>query len=267
MLILFDESGTPTFDAGRELKHFVGVAVSYSNDMENDIFEECDSPFGLSNKNPIKNPSIDSKRAMSITEQILKLPMRLSIHSVNLDDSALEEKLALYIEWGNLLREFHRKIRPRPLPQFLHSQVLDGCLFDAILRPVEEGIREYNFSIFIDNWAIPINDQEPYLIDRSPSIQDKINNFLGEYFPGISIEISPLSLLEIDSKRKRFIDVITSVVSRAFLREDHIRHSTVPLEMILASGIGTHKEDSEEIKSFVTELMDSGSRNPPKSPY
>ena len=82
-IILFDESGTPSFGEQKDQEFFLGVSVLYDSADEDKMLFELDRSMGLSNKQSLKNKEIKNDRAINIAEcvgsQNLRVEARASI--------------------------------------------------------------------------------------------------------------------------------------------------------------------------------------------
>jgi hypothetical protein len=224
IIILFDEQGTPTF-LNRERDIFLGVAVLYKNENENIIFEHSKNEFGLDKAKPLKNDKIKIQRAQSISDILIRLNTKIIVASLNLCNTELQQVVKLYEEFGNTLRKFHRKIRGRPLSHILHQEIFDYAIYNIVNNHIDSHFSpiNINFSVFLDNWSIPSNDISIILEKSSEIIEQKINEINKQFFPNISVSFDNYKLLKIDCPRKRFIDVIASLISRKYLSKDDTR--------------------------------------------
>lgn len=263
IVVLFDEQGTPTFRSDRETNSFIGITATYELSDEEDIYKSCNELFGLSNTKPLENNRISKTRAEDISSLLIRLPIQITISSIDLSNSDLQKVVTLYEEFGNLMRRQYRNIRERPLAHILHAHILDACIFNSICDCAARIQRNSTFVIFIDNWAIPKNDIEISLKDRSCSLESKINSlYQGINFP-FQIRIPSITLLNEDNDRKRFIGAIASVVSRSFLYQENERYSDVPFNTIMNIETNKYLEITDEIIEFLRNLMDKILRNPP----
>ena len=263
VVILFDEQGTPTFREDRETNFFLGVSVMYDLSAEDFIFDQSRILFGLSNTGALRNRKISNSRAVEISQLLPELPIQIVISILDLSDIEFQRVVNLYRDFGDIMRERYRNVRGRPIAQILHPQVLDDCIFNSICDYSERNQINSSFLVFIDDWSIPVNDIEIYLEDRSRSFQEKINSLHSEFNYGFEINVAEILLLNQDSYRKRFIGVIASVVSRAFLNNDNVRYSEVPLNNILSSEINQKNDITNKVKQLLIDVMDDSSRNPP----
>jgi len=148
-----------------------------------------------------------------------RLNLLIDIFYLDLGNKDLQNTVKLYEEFGNVFREKYRGERHRPSAQILYSHLLEHTLFSSISHFLELNQISSKFSVFIDNWAIPSCDTNIILKDTSKLITQKNNEICHQFFPGVSTICDDIELLVNDSSRKRFIDVLTSVVSRNFLED------------------------------------------------
>lgn len=233
MTVLFDESGTPEIGNNDRTDWFLGVAVRYDRSAENEIFSECRNEFGLSNTKPRKNDRIKNSRATRIAELLANLPVSMFVSGVNTADPEYREIIVEFERFGNKTRAQYRpESRQRPIAQIIHSQVLDHCLFHSITDHFEARNEDAAFSVFIDNWSIPEDDVEIYLELRARSLNGQISTLCTKYHSGQPTSIARLQLLVEDSVRKRFIDVVTSILSRKYLKSDSLKYSREPTDIL-----------------------------------
>ncbi len=132
--------------------------------------------------------------------------------------------------------------------------MLDTCLFQSIVNDLEKkSNKNCHYELFIDNWSFPKNDDEISLEYRSESLEQKIQALLSKLNKGIKISISHLNVLKEDSKRKRFIDVLASIVSRAYLKPNHERASEDPIEVLANLSGSNFRED--DITAYEVQFM------------
>lgn len=266
VIVLFDEFGNPTFRPDRHSDSFLGVSVVYQLEAENHIFEQCDVIFGLSNLAPVKNDRIGTSRAEGISELICSLPIQVTISSIDLSNTNLQRVVNLYEDFGAELRRLHRGVSPRLTAHILHDNILDDTLFEAMGRYLGEEPVATEFEISIDDWPIPSSDIDIALQYRSASFTQKLSEIYEELGIPVTLSVSPIQRMSQDSKRKRFIDVTTSAVSRHFFPQDHRKYSPTPLRNILGIGHNRYAELTERTIEFLRGAMDAFSRNPgPKS--
>ncbi|MCH7733371.1 MAG: hypothetical protein IIB44_12840 [Candidatus Marinimicrobia bacterium] len=250
-ILLFDEHGTPTFRDDRESDYFVGVGVSSNLVYWDRIINECRSLFGLDNSRPVKNRNLGLSRINTISSLLLTLPITWVVIVLDLSNEDLIRVINLYNEYGNELRRHHRGIRGRPVAQILYQQIINHVIFESIQRDIELNPIDTNFNIYIDNWSIPINDRTTMIDLMRSSMEARTNEITTSYFPNASVTINNYELLIEDSHKKRFIDIITSVASRAFFPESDERYSS-QVDTIITSNQSIFYED---ITSTTTEFL------------
>ncbi len=263
VIILFDEQGTPTFRTDRETNSFLGVAITYDLYDEDNLLNQCNQLFGLSKTRPLKNKDISNTRVVNISNLLIELPIQIIISSVDLSNAEFEEVVTLYEEFGNVMRKRYRNIRERRLAHILHTKILDNCIYNSICDYAERNQRNSIFSIYIDDWAIPENDVNIYLEDRSLSFHKKINSLYQEFYSPFQISVPTILLLKEDNNRKRFIDVIASVISRSFLKKENERYSEIPFNTIINVDTNRYFEITNKTMKDFRDFMDESSRNPP----
>jgi hypothetical protein len=261
--ILYDEQGTPTFIDKRETNFFVGVAVAINSSFEKSLFEQCNESFGLSKSKPMKNDKISNSRIIAIGEQLAQLNLLINFFYLNLSDETLYNTVRLYEEFSNLLRIKHRGVKARPIAQILYGQVLSHTLFMTISDYIKLYKISTGFSIFIDNWSFPNCDIDLILNMTSQSLALKNNEITQEFFPGVRVLCDSLQLLDNDSKKKKFIDVLASVISRGFLDKNNPKYSDLILKTIFPdANFSVSDPDITKITiDSLTKTMDDVSRN------
>jgi hypothetical protein len=266
IVVLFDEHATPTFGPSRQKDYFVGVGVTYDLKDEKHIFRACEKFFGLGNSKPLKNQKIGNSRAVEISRLLIKLPVQIIVSKLNLTDKKFEERVKLYEELGNYMRPIHRNVAGRRIAHILHSRILDAALFESICHYLESVHQSSIFEIYIDNWALPESDKDIVLEYTSESLEEKITELHNSFFPNISIVAKPLELLIVDSSRKRFVDVVTSVVSRAIPLDSQIS-SEEPLGIILSNPQNFEKDYTQEAMETLQVVMDDVTRDTENMAY
>lgn len=258
IITLFDEYGTPTFRQDRESEFFIGVGASYKNSDELIIFHQIKDLVGLQNKNPVKNNKIATGRAIEIAEKLKQLPIFLVVVVIDLSNRGLIETVTEYHCISNQIRKKERGIKERPIAQIIHSKVLSNCLFESITLCLENCQTPNTFDIFIDAWSIPARDISLYLNFRTESLSKHISNL----FPNVAVQ--PIQLLEDDTKRKRFIDSVTSVVSRSYYHHSNAKFTCIPFDILFANRSGrsisvdiTEKETAI-MKKMLKEIKQNG---------
>ncbi len=263
IIVLFDEQGTPTFQPDRETDCFLGVAVTYDLTEEKEIFSSCSELFGLSKTKPFKNRHINNARAERISDLVIKLPIQIVVRSVKLNNEEFQYVLTVYEQLGNELRKKHRHIGERNIAQILYSEILVETVFTSITDYMESHLADSAISIYLDNHSFPKDDIKIHLKDWAQAIQVDVDSFYEKLGPNINVRTASISLMTQDTPRKRFVDVITSAVSRYFLREDSIRFSHVPLEILLKNNVNSCKDITQTTMDFTRHLMDHMLRDHP----
>ena len=254
--VLFDESGTPKIGNSDRIDWFLGVAVRYDQSAENEIFFKCTNEFGLANSKPLKNDRIKNSRAIEIAKLLAGLPVSIFVSGVNTADPEYREVIVEYERFGNKARSNHRpESRERPIAQIIHSRVLDHCLFHSIMDYFEAGGGDAAFSVFIDNWSIPIEDIDPYLGYRTKLLKQSISSLCAKYHIGHPNSIARLQLLVDDSFRKRFIDVATSAIGRTFLKTENLKYSREPLHILERCGKAHFGDETGYSIRIMQEMM------------
>ena len=225
MIVLFDESGTPAISNDQRTDWFIGVGVAYEQSDEEVIFSRCKADFGLANSKPLKNDRITNSRAVRIAKLLADLPVSIYVSSVNTANSTFRKIIIDYECFGEKARHKFRQARKRPIAQIIHSHVLDHCLFNLITGYFDEGGRDAAFAVFIDDWSIPEKDIDISLVHRATSQYEKISSLCADFTESRLVSIAPLEMLNSDSSRKRFIDVVSSTFSRAYLKTNNQKYS------------------------------------------
>ena len=255
MILLFDESGTPTINDDKRTDWFLGVSVVYTQSDEELIFSECEVAVGLAKSKPLKNSAIGDSRALDILKLLVELPVTIYVSSVNVADPNLRKIIVDYERFCEKGRREFRQVRKRPIAQIIHSNVLDHCLFNSIVGHFESGGGDAAFEVFTDDWAIPENDVKISLENRSLSLYEQIMPLCANLKLGRLESIAPLKLLDSDSHRKRFVDVVTSVFSRAYLRPHDSRYSRNSIDMFDGSGRAHHSDATQHFTDIMIEVM------------
>lgn len=258
--ILFDEHGTPTFRSDRESQHFLGVSVSYSKFEEEHIFQQGEDLFGLNNSQPLKNRQLRISRINKIGNLLISLPVTWIIMKLDLSDNNLQRVVNLYEKYGNIMRKNFRGVRERPVAQILYQQIINHSLFKTIQTAIEQYQVDTTFNIFLDNWAFSPTDVRTSLGLGRQSMERRSNEVVQKFFD-VTISVNDIVLLDTDSHRKRFIDVISSVTSRGFMLNTDPRYSN-DIKMILndpRNNIIIEDITSDTVR-FLTEFMDKTAR-------
>ncbi|NVM23901.1 MAG: hypothetical protein HWN68_19245 [Desulfobacterales bacterium] len=232
MVVLFDESGTPAISNDQRTDWFIGVGVAYQQSDEKSIFARCEADFGLSNSKPLKNYRIGTSRVIRMAKLLTGLPLSVYVSAVNTANPTLRNIIIKYESFGAKARRNFRQIRKRPIPQIIHSHVLDHCLFNIITGYFEEDGSDAAFTVFIDDWSIPENDIYISLEHRAKSLYEKISPLCANFTKGRLVSIAPLELLNKDSVRKRFVDGVASTFNRAYLNPNNKKYSICAVEVL-----------------------------------
>jgi len=236
MVALFDESGTPGIGFDQRTEWFIGVGVRYELAKEDVIFSKATADFGLANTKPLKNDRITNTRAISIAKLLADLPANIYVSSVNTADPIFREIIVAYERFGEKARRKFRQARKRPIAQIIHSHVRDHCLYNLITGHFNEGGDDAAFAVFIDDWSIPERDIDISLRYSARSLHEKISRDCEEFGQGRLLSIAPFELLNADSSRKRFIDLIASTFSRAYLKTNNEKYSRDAADILEESG-------------------------------
>ena len=234
IIVLFDEYGTPTLSLNRVQDIFLGVSVLYELSEEDNIFNRCDTIMGLSKSKPLKNDQISVSKAIDISKVLGKQALSISAKYLTLNNPALKDIIEIYKPFCNFTREIWRGIKKeRKDVQILYPQILERCIFDIIARYLESvDSGKYVFQIFIDDWGFPKPDEHIALNFGKSSLEKKVRQFVVHDIKKDSdISIIEKNLLkDPNSRRKRFIDVLTSVISRAFRDKNDSKFDNTPFK-------------------------------------
>ena len=255
MVVLFDESGTPTIKDDPRTDWFLGVGVAYEQPAEEMIFARCKDACGLANSRPLKNDRIENARALCIAKLLADLPVSIFVSRVNTADLKYREIIVEYEDFGNKARQEFRQVRERSIAQIIHSNILSHCLFHLITGYFEQGGGDAAFAVFIDNWSIPKNDIDIYLKDRATSLNQYISSLCVDYHESKPASISHLELLKEDSNRKRFVDVVASIFSRAYLKRDNQRYSCEAADILQECGKASCSDATQYLINLMQAVM------------
>ncbi len=219
--------------------------------------------FGLSKSKPLKNDKISHSRALEIAELLPELNLLINIYFLDLSDKDLQSTVKLNEDFSNIFREMYRNVRQRPIAQILYNEVLGYTLFSSISDYIELHQISSQFSIYVDNWTFPNCDSNISLKMRSKVLSRKHNEYLQKSFPGVKVACDNIELLDQDNHKKRFIDVLTSVVSRNFLGDTNPKYSNSILKIIFRNNnYDVSKHDITKITvDRLRKIMDNISRN------
>ena len=254
MVVLFDESGTPAISNDQRTDWFIGVGVAYQQSDEKSIFARCGADFGLSNSKPLKNDRIGTSRVIRMANLLAGLPLSVYVSALNTANPTLRKIIVKYESFCAKARRNFRQIRKRPIPQIIHSHVLDHCLFNLITGYFEEDGSDAAFAVFIDDWSIPENDIYISLKLRANSLYKNISPLCANFKKGRLVSIAPLELLDKDSARKRFVDGVASTFNRVYLNLNNNKYSVEAVEVLKKckrAQFGDVTQDSIEIMQRV----------------
>lgn len=211
----------------------------------------------------MKNDKISNSRAIQISEQLSQINLLTNFFYLDLSDKKLWATVKLYEDFSNILREKHRGVKKRNVAQILYGEVQCHTLFSIISKYIEINQISTHFSIFIDNWEFPNCDINLALHMTSESLTVKNNEINQDFFPGVSVFCDSLRLLDKDSKRKRFIDVVASVISRNLLDKNSPKYLDSIINTIFSkNNYNILEHDITKITiDTLTEIMDNISRN------
>lgn len=256
MVVLFDESGTPAISNDQRTDWFLGVSVAYEQSDEEVIFSKCEADFGLANSKPLKNDRITNSRAVNVAKLLADLPVSIYVSSVNTANPTFRKIIADYECFGENARQKFRQVRKRPIPQIIHSHVLDHCLFNVITGYFEAEGADATFAVFIDNWSIPENDIDISLGHRAASLHERIRALCVDFAEGRLVAIATLELLKRDSTRKRFVDVVASTASRAFLKTDNQKYSREAADILRECGKANYSDATQYSINIMRAVME-----------
>lgn len=210
----------------------------------------------------MKNDKISNSRAIQIGEKLAQMNLLIYFFYLDLSDEKLYSTIKLYEDFGNILREKHRGVKKRTIAQILYGEVQCHTLFSIISKYIELYRISTRFSIFIDNWEFPNCDINLALNMTSESLALKNNEINQDFFPGVRVICDSLQLLDKDSKKKRFIDVLASVISRNLLDKSNPKYLDSILNTIFSNkNYNILDQDITKITiDTLTEIMDNISR-------
>ena len=261
IIVLFDEFGTPSFQDNSTNNFFVGVCTIYELSKEQEIFNAVDNLMGLSNTNPLKNNRITKNRARNISQIACTQPIEITAFYIDLQVQELHETTNLHMQFSDIERRLARGItKERKEANFFHSQLLNDCLSYILISFIMKRKENFNFQIFIDDCTYPEPDRIIALEDSTKFLKNRIyQNIIDDLKLDISINIENIMLLtDANSKRKRFIDVLTTVCSRSFLDESNPKYDREPLN-ILSTGLRDRfmvQSDTAEMINFMKNMID-----------
>ena len=204
---------------------------------------------------PLKNDRIENSRVVCIAKILADLPVSIFVSRVNTADPKYREIIVDYEDFGNKARQEFRQVRERPIAQIIHSHVLDYCLFHLITGYFEQGGGDTAFAISIDNWSISPNDIDIYLKERATSLHRMIASLCADYAEGQPVSIPHLELLNTDTSRKRFVDVVASIFSRAYLKRDNQRYSGEVANILQECGKASCSDATQYLINLMQAVM------------
>ena len=225
IIYLFDESGRAILSP-IDPHIFLGIGVLYNRDNEDDFFKTCDELFCLSTKDPLKNIKISNELALTIAKKIVELKIPIVCTWIDLNNENLITTIKSCIDLLGELKKYHHLRGSRKEAHYLHDKILDKNIFDLLgLFLYDKSNVTLRIKPFIDNWSIPKLEKKVSLNYRSLSIKEKIQEMSHHFDQNILLEVENIKLLKNPkNKRKRFIDVITSTLSRAFVKIDETKY-------------------------------------------
>jgi len=260
LIILFDEHGTPTFREDRESQIFIGVGATFKASDREHIFDLSRALFGLDNNKPLKNRHLGITRINDIGSLITNLPITLMVTYLDLSNPDLQRIATLYEDYGNLLRDRHRGVSERPVSHILYKQVLDHSLFYSVQHAIEKNPVDSNIRIYLDDWSISPDDVHIVLDLNRESMELRSNEAVEQFF-NVKISLDNFKVLVNDCDNKRYIDVITSVSSRAFLDSSDDRYSETIKSIFFGNSDQIYVDDITTATSdLLTKVMDQTAR-------
>ena len=260
--VLFDESGTPRIVGKYRKAWFLGCGVRYEQSAETEIFAICNEAAGLSKNRPMKNHRISIDRVIRIARLLADLPLSIHVSGIDTTDPEFRRIVEDYERFGRETRAKHRpEVRDRSIGQIIHSHVLDHCLFHSIADHFEAGGHDAHVSILVDNWSVLNDDVGFYLEERAGTLDRSITSLCSKYHMGRPLSIGRIELLRDDTDRKRLVDVIASVSSRAFLRLDNLRYSREAMDILVDSGKANFSDATGYSMGLMQKTMQGRSRD------
>ncbi|MDE3000764.1 MAG: hypothetical protein OXU79_16950 [Gemmatimonadota bacterium] len=262
LTVLFDESGTPQIVGKYRNEWFLGCGVRYEQSAETEIFARCYEAVGLSKNRPMKNHRISIDRVIRIARILTDLPLSTNVSGIDTIDPEFRKIVKNYRRFVKNVRATHRpEVRDRAIGQIIHSQVLDHCLFHSVSGYFEAGGHDAHVSVFIDNWSVPNDDAGVYLEERAGSLDRSITSLCSKSHMGRTLSIGRIELLKDDTNRKRFVDVVASIFSRAFLRSDNPRYTREAMDILVESGKANFSDATGYSMGLMQMMMNGRSRD------
>jgi hypothetical protein len=245
VLLLFDEYGTPTLNSKRENDFFVGVSVLYELKSEDKLFDSADKVLNIYGKAVKKNRNINNDTAIKFAIKIAEHPISITVFYVDLTDDVFAQTIKEYCKAGNFARlnirakiEKDKIIKERAICHFIHSQMLFYIFYESISNLLLNDNKPlYNIYPQIDSWAIPNCDKEIKLKDTSKIIERQLNLLLNQtnkigYVSVKDTMTLDKSLGDVYNYRKKFIDYVTSIVSRLFFNKNNPHFTEEPMNIL-----------------------------------
>lgn len=255
MVVLFDESGTPSVSFDQRTDWFIGVGVTYEQSDEDVIFSKGKADFGLANSKPLKNDRITNSRALNIAKLLADLPVSIYVSTVNTANPTFREIIVDYESFGEKARWKFRRARKRPIAQIIHPQIRDHCLGNLIMDYFNAGGDDAAFAVFIDDWSIPEPDIDISLRDSAKSLYEKISCLCEDFDQGRLVSIAPFELLNADNNRKRFVDLVASTFSRAYLKTNNQKYSREAADILQKSGRAHCSDATQHLIKIMQAVM------------
>ena len=189
----------------------------------------------LSNNKTLKNKSIKESRAIKIANRLCSHNLRIEARTLDLENNELKQTGETYEQFGNLSRRIYRNTtKERKISHFLHDEIMFYCITDLISKTFSIK-RDCDLQIepYIDDWSYTSIDKHIALEYFSNKFSIWLNELSVEKQINVNISVKNIALLD-DAKdrKKRFIDVLTSVISRAYFDCSDERFTDIPLIML-----------------------------------
>jgi len=256
-IYLFDESGRAILSTN-DSHIFLGCGVFYDEKEEENIFNTCDKLFNLSASKPLKNENINDELALKIVEKIIELNIPVVCIWIDLNDGSLISVIKNYRELTIELKKHHRLPGSRKIAHILHDKILDKNIFEILDFLSNINNVTIRLKPYIDEWSIPKLERNVKLINRSQSIEDKISEITNLFNQNILFKVDNFQLLKnAASKKKRFIDVITSAVSRAFKKVEKTKYICDSSNILSTNSSIKFIDYTKEIVSHINRITDN----------
>lgn len=254
LVILFDEFGIPILNPRDSISnYFVGTSVLFNAKDQESILDNLNEVMGLSNTKELKK--IKKDRAILIAESISKENIFITLKSLLLTNEDLKKSVDYFMPFVNYTRKYWRGIsKEAKIQHFFHRQIWLTCIYDLVQNYFETANDgEYKIQIYIDDWSYPEYDRFLLLKESMIDLTAKINDYFDQHTSKkINCNFKPIKILKNADKRARFIGVLMSILSKAFL-SDSKALDTTPKEIIEQSEIVSQFEDET---SLIIKFMD-----------